>query len=401
MNDIREILDHQLRQSELDVMDIVPIPMHGDRMVRLRTLEEALEDHQGEDAVSYLIQIKPRRQAKPAPQQSTPSAAAVAATMQTEPAPPHRPSAATASATGENIYQQDGKLNIPYLARNAELLLAAQDYAFARNIYKAILSSGERTGMALFGIGRCDEAEGRLDDARTSYEESIAYHPTLESYHRLSSVLMIQKKDQLAAEVLERALNLKEIETRTRFELHKACGNSWTRARGHDQAQRHFEQALDIDPAADDIRANLGALYLQSQRTDEARRNFEDALASNPRNEKALTGLASCYLVEGDKRRAHDMFAKTLEIDLNNPTAIYHLVKCAYEIRSYATAARVVEEYIQIAPVNVNLLYSLAGLQFHLSRTNDARTTARQILALNAEHGGAKELLNLIDRFAN
>lgn len=396
MSDLREILDQHLRRGNMDALelvDIVPVPMHGDRMVRLRTLEEALEDFSGENgAASYLIQVKARGPAAPA-------AIEPATIDDTIPTAPHRPSAATASpVTGDNIYQGDGKLNIPYLSRNAELLLAAQDYPMARNIYKAIAASGERTGLALFGIGRCDEAEGRLDDARAHYEESIAYHPTLESYHRLSSVLMHQKKEEVAAETLERALNLKDLDTRTRFELHKSCGNCWTRTRQAEQAEGHYKQALEIDPAADDIRANLAALYLQSQNLSEAKRHFEDALASNPRNERALAGLASCHLALGDKRRAHDTFARSLEIELNNPTAIFHLVKCAYDIRSYATAARVVEEYVQIAPVNVNLLYSLAGLQFHLGRMKDARATATQILSLNAEHAGAQELLKLIER---
>jgi tetratricopeptide (TPR) repeat protein len=420
MTDIREMLDQQLRQGDLDVVDIVPIPMHGDRMVRMRTLEEALDDFnaaENGESVSYLIQVKAKRplkntlpattkglvapvaQATPAPRDHA-AGPAFAALPAHAPAPPHRPSATTASpATGENIYLPNGKLNVPYLARNGEKLVAAGEYTLAKNIFKAILASGERSGLALFGVGRCAEAEGHLDEARASYEESIAFHPTLESYQRLSSVLLTQQKNQLAAEVLERALNLRELAQATRFELHKACGNCWTRANKGDPASRHYQSALEIDPTADEIRGNLGALYLQSQRIPEAKRNFQDALASNPRNDKAIAGLASCFLAEGEKRQAHDHYAQALEIELNNPAAIYHLVKCAYEIRSYATAARVVEDYLKIALPNANLMYSLAGLQFHLGRANDARATACQILALHAEHTGAKELLNLIDRF--
>src|SRR5258708_3550594 len=68
MNDlsreIQAILDKQIKQGDLDVIDIVPIPMSGDRMVRLRTLEEALDDFshpESSEAVGYLIQVKPRR----------------------------------------------------------------------------------------------------------------------------------------------------------------------------------------------------------------------------------------------------------------------------------------------------------------------------------------------------
>ncbi|MGK5084502.1 tetratricopeptide repeat protein [Bdellovibrionota bacterium FG-1] len=380
MSDIREIVNKQLRQGELDLIDVVAIPQNGDRMVRLRTLEEALDDfhsNNSSETVSYLIQVKPS---------DGPMAA-------------KKPSATTASPTGQNIYTPDGKLNVPYLTQNAEILFKAGEVLLARNVFKAIHDSGERTGMALFGIGRCNEAEGKLDEARANYEESIAYHPTLEIYHRLAALLTEQKKEQLAAEVFERALSLKDLDLTTRFELHKACGNCWTRAKVPASAEHHFKSALEVDPSADEIRSNLAALHLQQQNSGEAKRHFEDALASNPKNDRAEIGLASCYLAEGDKRQAHDHFAKALEINIQNPTAIYHLVKCAYDIRSYATAARVVEDYIEVAPVNPNLLYSLAGLQFHLGRGNDARHTANQILQMSPEHNGAKELIKLIDRF--
>jgi tetratricopeptide (TPR) repeat protein len=438
MNDFRHLLSEKLQGSEVDLLEIVSVPTHGDKMVRLRTLEEALEDfdatHErdndgGAETVSYLIQVKKSSKAKKkkassmvaAPSsavsaQELQGAAAVAAAVQSSgiarvaqpwvetslPPQPAKPSAATASPlTGENIYQQDGKLNVNYLARNADTLLSAGDFSLARNIYKAIAASGSRTALAQFGMGRCEEAEGRLEEARAHYEEAIAYHPTLEGYQRLSGVLMSQKKEKLAAETLECALNLREIDEPTRYELHKAAGNCWTRARAAESAEaaeRHFRNALEIDPSADEICGNLGALYLSSHRLDDARRSFNDALVVNPDNARAVAGLASCDLAAGDKRAAHDGFARALDLDINNPAAIYHLVKCAYDIRSYAAAARLVEEYIQVAPVNTSLLFSLAGLQFHLGRPDDARSTSLRILELNAEHPGAKELIRLLDR---
>ncbi|HUP55984.1 MAG TPA: tetratricopeptide repeat protein, partial [Bdellovibrionota bacterium] len=164
--------------------------------------------------------------------------------------------------------------------------------------------------------------------------------------------------------------------------------------------ERLYHRALEIDPSADDIRANLGALYLGAGKTAEARRHFQDSLASNPRNARALAGMGSCELAERNKKGAHDYFAKSLEIDLNNPTAIFHLVKTAYELKSYAVAARLLGEYVQIAPVNTNLMYSLAGLQFHLGRLAEADTTVSRILEMAPTHAGAQELRGLIARYS-
>ncbi|MCM2324664.1 MAG: tetratricopeptide repeat protein [Oligoflexia bacterium] len=381
--DILEILGQalggrpELTDYEVDVLPLPAVSGQTDRLVRLKTLDEALQDFDSE--VGYLVQLKIRKTPPPAPDPETP--------------------ALKAPKNGqEAIYQTDGKLNLPYLLRNAELLLASGDTGLARNVFKAIHRSGERTALALDGIARCYEVEGKFEEARIHYEDSIAYQPDPAVYQRLASVLLRLKKEQGAAEVMERALNLRDLPTPARFELHKACGNCWTRLERHPDAERHYLRALEIDPNADEIRANLGALYLQSGRLPEAKRHFQDAIASNDRNARALTGLGSCLLNEGDKRGAHDAFARALDTELNNPTAVFYLVKCAYELKFYPTATRILEEYVQAAPVNTNLLYSLAGLQFHLGRIPDARSTAQRILELAPQHAGATELLGMMEQ---
>lgn len=394
MNDFKETITDKIRETlgqttdfEVDLVPLSSLASSSDRMVRLRTIEEVLQEFESDGSgTGYLLQIKPKRVASP------PSPGPVPAYTGAE--------GDAAVAAGDAIYLPDGKLNIGFLGKNAELLFAAGDYPLARNIYKAILQSGERTASSLHGIGRCYEAEGKLEEARLHYEESIAYHPNLEVYQSLAALLIRQHKDHPAAEVLERALTARDIPLATRFELHKACGNCWTRINNSIQAEKHYLRALEINPSADDVRANLGALFLHAGKVADAKRHFQDAIASNPKNDKAHTGLGTCFLHEGNKRAAHDSFAKALDSNLNNANAIYYVVKCAYEIKSYATAARLLEEYIQIAPVNANLLYSLAGLQFHLGRIADARNTAQRILTLVPDHTGSKELLAMVERFA-
>jgi tetratricopeptide (TPR) repeat protein len=364
---LQQALEKQLSARGYDVVDLIAIPSGGDPMVRIRTLQEALEEW---DSIGYLVQVRPKA-----------------------------PSSEERRPPVENVYLTDGKMNVPFLIQNAELLFGAGDYALARNVYKAILAAGERTGHAHYWIGRCHEAEGKYAEAEKCYEEAIAYQPSLDAYHHYSALLIRHGRDQQAAEALERALNLKELATSARFDLHQAAGNSWTRAGGVAQAEKHFRAALEINANADAIHSNLGALYLANGRTAEAKRAFQQAIVMNNRNDRALAGIAACFLAEGEKRVAHDFFARALDVQINNPTAVFHLVKCAYELKTYATAARVVEEYMQVAPVNANLMYSLAGLQFHLGRTADARQTCRRILELQPEHAGAADLQRMMERY--
>jgi tetratricopeptide (TPR) repeat protein len=372
---MREALGRQLREHE--VVDIVAIPAVADPMVRLRTVEEALaefDDPASEGAISYLVQVKPRRAAVPA----------------VEPTPSPTVSRPTLA---DHVYLPNGKLNIPYLDRNAEVLFASGDFTLARNIYKTLLQSGERSAFCLYRMGRCFEAEGKLTEARAHYEESIAYQPLLETYLRLSALLMRDKRDAHAAETLERALAMKDIQANARPGLHLACGNSWTRAGKTAEAERHFLKVLELQPSAAEARSNLATLYLSTGRPGDAAPHYEAALAQNPELARSWAGLAACKLALSDKRGAHDAYARSLELEIANPTALCQLVRCAYELKSYPTAARIVEEYVQTQPFNAALLYSLGGLQFHLGRMRDARATLERILELSPGHTGAIELL--------
>ena len=83
----------------------------------------------------------------------------------------------------------------------------------------------------------------------------------------------------------------------------------------------------------------------------------------------------------------------SLEKNLRNSTAIFHLVKCAYEIKKYATAEKMLSTYVEIAPVSPSLLYSLAGLQFHVNKKREASQTAKRILQIKADHQDARDLI--------
>jgi len=285
------------------------------------------------------------------------------------------------------------------LKSSAELLIAAGDTQLARNILRSMIQSGLMVAWALRTLGNTLATEGKTGPARRCYQDSIAFEAGLESYRALASLEISLRNDAAAADALERASFLQGLAPPLRAELHKAAGNCWLRAQKSEKAETHYRKALMIDPTNDAVASNLGALYLQSGRIQEAVRAFEDALVVNPENSKAHAALASAFLAQGRKREAHDHFAQSLDQDLQQPTVIFQLVKCAYELKSYATAARLLGQYVNIAPVNANLLYSLGGLQFHLGRIDEAAATVAKILRIQPGHSGAGELQKLIQRY--
>ena len=390
MMDLREILNRNLsNQSDIDLVDVIPIPKSTDPWVRMKSLEGALSDFDLEDGIesaSYLIQVKTRNLPRRALKQPSPPS--------NQPEPPHRPSQATESPEGENIYRNGGNLNVGYLSKNADLLLDAKEFKLAKNIFQAILASGERRALALQGMGRCEEAQEQFDVARALYEESITFHPELETYLRLARCLRALKKESSHAEALERAATLKGIESTTRFELFKASANSWLRSKNSKQAKERYLDALHLNPNADDIRSNLGALSLQCMEFDEARRHFEDAIASDETNGKAQLGLGFCAYAQGDKSLALRTFMRALEVNLDQPLAVFYLTKCAYELKDFKGALPYLQAYLCLHPESqeLALLLSMAGMHYHLGQHDEARTVIRTILDLQPNHKGAMAL---------
>ncbi len=299
----------------------------------------------------------------------------------------------------ESIYLPDKKLNVPILLKHGEVLFNAHEFSLAKNIYRLLVASGEVTGLGLFHLGKCAEAEGDVEEAISKYEESATYQPSLDTYRKLAALCLKQSNDRKAAEIFERAILLKDLTKTVLFELHQACGNCWSRVKEIQRAETHFRKCLDINPSADEIRSNLGTIYLQANQLDTAKRNFRDAIASNPENSLALAGLGMCFYLENDKKSAHDTFVRSLELNIRNSAALFHLIKCAYEIRSYAVATKILTEYVEIAPVQPDLLYCLAGLQFQLGKMKEARATAQKVIQIRPEHAAVLELIKKIERY--
>jgi tetratricopeptide (TPR) repeat protein len=370
---LQKKLNNELISEGLEIVDLIAMPKNQDRMLRFRTLQEVLNDFdshpEDQSAQSFIVHVRKKGQKHQAESEDSPI---------------------------DEIYLPNGRLNVPCLMDNAKLLMSAGEHASAQHIYQTLIHAGENTAQAHLELGKCNELQGNTDSALKNYEESILYYPTLESYHRFASLLMKLKRDQQASEVLERAIQLSGLSTKTQFDLNQAIGNCAMRAGLHHKAERAFNRAWEIEPTSDQVALNLGILYLQQGKVQNASQFFHDAMRLNPKNDRALSGLATCELSLGKIQSAHDYWVRSLQLKVNNPKAIFHLVKCAYTLKNYRAACDLLNEYIQVAPFNADLLYSLAGLHYHLGEREDTHRVLNQIISIQPEHAGAKKLGGMI-----
>ncbi len=375
-------------------------------MIPVSSLEEvAIHLKNNDENYNYEYFLVEKRIEKNPTEFATPASAAIAIQVVTPPPFVAKetiytaPAAATAAAPkspGPALGSTEAS-DVPYLVENAQILLAAGEIELARNIYRAILKSGDASDVAYAGLAQCADREGLVEQAIQFAWDSIAFAPNKKGYQILAQLLVQQGRDQEASQALSRALKSLDLSIQEKADYYKMIGNCMSRLGEQNEAERAYKKALELSPASDEVQSNLGSLYLEQGQVQEAKRCYQDAIASNSHNDKAWVGFGLCCVAEGDKESAHEAFARSLEKNLRNSTAIFHLVKCAYEIKKYSTAEKTLAQYVEVAPVSPSLLYSLAGLQFHVGKKKESSQTAKRILQMKADHQGARELLNRIE----
>ncbi|MEW6057366.1 MAG: tetratricopeptide repeat protein [Bdellovibrionota bacterium] len=283
-----------------------------------------------------------------------------------------------------------------FLVENARLLEENGDLELARNIYQVLVQKGLRIPQGLAGMARTYEKENKLDRAIRCYQEAIAYSSEFSFYQALAAIHIRLGSDEEASKTLSHALGLTGLDDGKKFELHKSLGNCFTRLGDYPKAEHHYRKAYELNSNSDVLQVNVGSLALQKNEMDAAQKHFQRALEINATNDKAISGLGMVYLSKGNLAKAHEMFVASLGLNLNNLGAIYNLVKCAYDLKKFDETAHILKRYIDTNPVNINILYSYAGILYHLGNLTGASAEVERILASNPNHSGAKELKELI-----
>lgn len=128
----------------------------------------------------------------------------------------------------------------------------------------------------------------------------------------------------------------------------------------------------------------LGELHLRETRIPEAKRHFQHVIKKDPAHAQAIAKLGSCLLAENQPWMAHDHFALSLDLDIGQPEVMNDLLKAARKIKSYATAAQLLEEHLKTVPLTEFLIRELADLQNRLGKTAESKKTLTRLLGLRS-----------------
>lgn len=301
-------------------------------------------------------------------------------------------------AKADEVELPNGRLNAQLLIRNAKILLAAGDVALAKNIFRALVESGECLGVAYAGMGGCYELEGKIDLAIKAYREAIIFEPTYGCLFALSELYIKKEEYQNAAGTLLRALNLSRLQSAQVFEIHKSLGSCYMQLAQLNNAEAHYRKAYELNPGSDTLHVNIGSLAMKKGDLSTALLHFKEGARINPKNSSAFTGIGLAQTGLGAKEAAHEAFVQALQINIHDVTSLYHLVKSSYELRRFDAVSALLEKYIRHNSVNSNILYSYAGILYHRGMLAEALEECEKLLSLKSDHEGAKKLRDLIQK---
>jgi tetratricopeptide (TPR) repeat protein len=193
----------------------------------------------------------------------------------------------------------------------------------AEKLYRGILANDPKHVGSLNGLGALAMHQARFDAAVKYFNAVLCIDETVpETHNNLGLALLKQGKPQAAAQACLRALELRPQYP----EAHNSLGLALQHMNNHEEAIRHFEDALALrDSAAawQNLRISLGALG----RYEEAIARFETALSRKPHSADLHRNLGTMLLTLGYVDRACAEFKRSIELDPSKPSSFHRLAE--------------------------------------------------------------------------
>jgi tetratricopeptide (TPR) repeat protein len=158
----------------------------------------------------------------------------------------------------------------------------------AEEIYKQLLRADSSDGEVYLLLGIAQVAQGKLEDAITSYQRAVELRPDAGgAFLNLADALQRKNQHEQAAACLQECLRRIPAFPDAHYNL----GNVLQSLGRLEEAADHYRQAAKLRPDFAEAHNNLGGTYLLLEKTDEAVASFQNALRLRSNYPEVLHGL--------------------------------------------------------------------------------------------------------------
>jgi tetratricopeptide (TPR) repeat protein len=228
-----------------------------------------------------------------------------------------------------------------------------------------------------------EKAESCLEDAPKTPKTSLALAET-----KLKQL----KVEEAAAELLKLKENIEQLAPEDKSLTCNLLGNCLVHQNRLDEAERQFQEALDLGDSGERSHLGLASVSLLRQKYDHAEQHFQQVLERNPDHPKAHFGMGMVLWNRGDKEGSLKEYQAALDKDICHAQAMYGLTAAATEMERWDVAAEYLERYVAKKPSRTDFLFSLCSIYYRMGHKTKAEEVCNRILQQSPDHIEAKEL---------
>lgn len=175
--------------------------------------------------------------------------------------------------------------------------------------------------------------------------------------------------------------------------LLRLVGDCFMRLGDSSSAKNSYNRALGMDPYSAKANIGLGTVALTRNSFDGAVIYFQKAVSLAPGDEMGSFGLGLAFQGLGEINEANKWIANACKLNPANAPAVFSLVKLAYERNVYDDARQALCRYIAQKPQDLNMVFSLAGIEFRTGNNTAAEMLLTQMLAIDPNDSRAHQLI--------
>ncbi len=164
------------------------------------------------------------------------------------------------------------------------------------------------------------------------------------------------------------------------------------------EAQKAYEQAVQIDPNQSRPTANLATCYLKNRMVRKAQDLLRAFLARHPEDAAARLVLARVWVRQGELGPAAEALREVLRTRPDLVMAHYNLGHVAYRSRLYDEAEEHLKRAVELKPDLPDAHYTLGLTYLALKRYPEAIASLEKAVQIDPKHVGAR--FNLANAYA-
>jgi len=301
---------------------------------------------------------------------------------------------------------------VPVYVRLAATLVE-REAARAANLCQRALELEPENAVAMYTLGRCEEAAGKAEQALKYYEQALKAAPNYADAHAAASRLFAAAGDQDKADEHAQAaerggapiLNDPIYRTLLKhgYHLESVLREALTLAqRGKfGAADQVLLLAADVDIDGVATRGVTGAVRDMEGRLEEAIAEYHAVLRAKPESLEARGKLADALARQGELAEAESEYRKILERNPDYGPALDGFSRLLMAGDRQAEAVKLIRDALVRSPDAAPLRHQLGLLLYHSKQDDEARVQLLKCLELSPKYYHARFFLGLIEERAN